>query len=1012
MTRELIFPQHKGFSLTLDRPFQRQSFRGVLAGLMALAGVLPFVAVRAAEEYPTRRFEFTGRLDFPPKNRDEYIAFIHKLAPGVEGVRAQYALADVLMREKRYTEAADILRSLTDSTILDNFLRASILTKRAECALKLNLFPEASQLYGAVAQTDVKALGAEALVGMAAADMALGRRDQALMRLKELRAFYPLIIEEPTLWVPLGVIYWQARQYEEAAQFFSRDEKNPAALYFAGLSWRSMKRPGDAAGAFRRLIREHADSVWADRARFELGETFYQQNDLLLARQSFEDILRAPPNRTWELLSDYRMACVETRAKNYGPAEDKLRSLLNRKPDSLLLSNITFLLTDALASQDKIDKIVDLLESDVLRLRTAETTYRLLWARAAVGRYDKALELAKQFLATEFDPDLTPKTILIQGYCNQRLGRQADAMASFQLVVENFPKLPYAADATQLAAINFCQAGQFTPVVTQVNNLWNMVDPLIRRRRPETLFWMAEAYGGLKRGKEARDFYRLFLRDAGMEHALSLSALRGQAVAAAWEKDYDTALSLLRQALQAAQERKDPALIAKYSLDLANFAFNTKSYEDAVGYYRQLEQVAPQHPQMAFALHQEALALYRSQYYNDAVETWEKLLRLYPKDARAPEAQFRTAKTRFDLGQYNEAVAGFEKLIRNYSDAPTVKDARLQIGQAYFNAGDFDRAILAYADYKRLFPKDTRVNELYQTALVRSGKPSDEIMKVIGRDAKSSILADIFWEEGAKLYNDKNYALAREKFQRVLYEFPTSSLAPQASFFRAESLFLEEKFEDAVRAYENFLKAYPEDAQRSLAMFHGAVSLFNAKDYTRAAVAFDKFASEYPDDPTARGARLNVALAYARNQDTEKAVAAFENYAALYPDADDAGSARLQAAQLLEKSGDEERAADAYRRVPVQAGEYPESRYNLAQLANRAKDAAAERAAYESLRSWPAKNDPFRVASLLRLAQMVWEEGDVKTAAALYADVAKNADDEPSKTLARQQIGVLQSAPK
>jgi TolA-binding protein len=36
-----------------------------------------------------------------------------------------------------------------------------------------------------------------------------------------------------------------------------------------------LKRYPEASGTFRRITQEYPDTDWSDRARFELGETFY-----------------------------------------------------------------------------------------------------------------------------------------------------------------------------------------------------------------------------------------------------------------------------------------------------------------------------------------------------------------------------------------------------------------------------------------------------------------------------------------------------------------------------------------------------------------------------------------------------------------------------------------------------------------------------------------------------------------------------------------------------------------
>ncbi len=58
---------------------------------------------------------------------------------------------------------------------------------------------------------------------------------------------------------------------------------------------------------------------------------------------------------------------------------------------------------------------------------------------------------------------------------------------------------------------------------------------------------------------------------------------------------------------------------------------------------------------------------------------------------------------------------------------------------------------------------------------------------------------------------DRKWEDARQAFQRLIREFPQSSLLPEAYFHTAYCLRLEKKPEEALLAYEQFLKKYPNE---------------------------------------------------------------------------------------------------------------------------------------------------------------------------------------------------------
>jgi tetratricopeptide (TPR) repeat protein len=67
---------------------------------------------------------------------------------------------------------------------------------------------------------------------------------------------------------------------------------------------------------------------------------------------------------------------------------------------------------------------------------------------------------------------------------------------------------------------------------------------------------------------------------------------------------------------------------------------------------------------------------------------------------------------------------------------------------------------------------------------------------------------DLF-NQGKVLMFDKKWEDARAVFQRVIREFPKSTLVPQAHYFAARSLQQQGKEEEAVRAYDEFIRRYP-----------------------------------------------------------------------------------------------------------------------------------------------------------------------------------------------------------
>jgi TolA-binding protein len=968
----------------------------------------------AALEAPTRAFEFEFTPGYPEEAIESYLGFIRKVSPGVDGLHTQYMLAELLLDRGEPAAAAQILEQLSTLLLSDDFFNYSVLQKLAEAYFRMGKYKESARAYENVAQGPVKALAPEATLGRAATALALGDAEKAHLHYKELTAFHPAYKALPRLQLPLGVILWETRKYAEALEHFKKDDKNPASLYYGGLCQRAMLKPGEAVASFRKIFQEFPGTVWADRAKFEMGETFYQQKDYQLAAQTFEEVLTANPSGLWNTLASYRLACADVQRKRFPEAEARFSALYKDKSAPLLAGNITYLLTEVLAEQKKVSQVVKLLEEQTqTTARSSESVYRLVWSLTAVGRYDQAAALANDSLSADWDPELTPKTLLVQGYAYEKTGRIPEALATYQLVVEHFSETVHAARALELMSMIHYRTGQYAPVVTQVLHLWNQIPPKIRKENPETLFWLGEVNMVLKNGALAVKFYRQFADSAKPGHPLLVQALHGMAVAAAQERDFAAAAQHLQRAAQAATDAGDKALSTSLLLDLANAYFNGRSYEAAARNYQAFQKADPQSPLIPFALYQEGLTLHRAEYYADAVAAWERLIKTYPKDPQSPEALLKMAKTQFDMGKSTDSIQSYQAFLKTYPKHASVKDAKLQIGQCYFNAGDYVKAIEAYNQFLKAYPGDPQtalVTQLLHTCYYQAKMPLAEIEKRTSGEAKSAVLADIYWEEAAKLYNDKKYPEALALFQKLLFEFPSASMVPQASFYRAESLFLMEKFDDAVPAFENFLQYYPEDPSKGQAMFHLAASQFSRNEFSKAGAAFKAFAQQFPDDQLAKNAALNAGVCYSKAGEVDLAVEAYLAYAATYPESEDLGAIYLQMGDFLEKANQPQKAAESYARVPANRAERSQGLYMASEALRKAGDEAGRRKMLDLLRAVPTKNDAYRTAGLLQLAEIVIQANDLKGAQAIYEDVAANAQDEQSVALAKEQLQVLKSA--
>lgn len=125
-----------------------------------------------------------------------------------------------------------------------------------------------------------------------------------------------------------------------------------------------------------------------------------------------------------------------------------------------------------------------------------------------------------------------------------------------------------------------------------------------------------------------------------------------------------------------------------------------------------------------------------------------------------------------------------------------------------------------------------------------------------GMDSAS---AQRFYDDAQIDLKEKRFAAAREKFERFLSDFPQHALAPNASFWIAESYYAEKRYEDAILSHESFLKKYPDHEKARGAILKQAYSFIELGDRKTGKALLERVIEKYPQSPEAELAEKRIA---------------------------------------------------------------------------------------------------------------------------------------------------------
>jgi outer membrane assembly lipoprotein YfiO len=207
-----------------------------------------------------------------------------------------------------------------------------------------------------------------------------------------------------------------------------------------------------------------------------------------------------------------------------------------------------------------------------------------------------------------------------------------------------------------------------------------------------------------------------------------------------------------------------------------------------------------------------------------------------PKDT--PKEQLMYAMDFFEAKDYRKALGEFKKIISYYKRSEAASEAQYYIGRCYENLGSPYAAFEAYQKVIDDYPFTQRTNEIIERQFeigekLNKGETSKvlgmsfkvmpeqtiEVYKKVVANGPYSKYAPIAQYRIGELYKRiEFYDEARYAFQKVVEDYPSSDIAPDAKFQLAlctslasgKSGYDQKLAEEATKEFEEFAKTHPD----------------------------------------------------------------------------------------------------------------------------------------------------------------------------------------------------------
>jgi len=941
----------------------------------------------------------------------KYENFINEYPSHSKTASAHFMAGECLFKQKKYARAATYYQRVVRKYPKEKNLYINALYRLGECNFNLGKYLRALKLFKKAMNSKNKILRAEAIYGIALCHLAVDEKEKAKNQLLELLQFYPGYQNNREVVLPLSLIMIEDGELKEALEHLKKLPDDPAALFYSGVALKNMNKIMEANVLFKEILQNDPEGPWADKAQSQIGEAFYQSKQFTLSSESFQRLLMKYPESPLRVEAIYRLASADFQNEVYGDAVLKFDKIIQNNPEHEFYYPSLYLQAEtSLRQRDwalALKKFSELLAINQIAMHA---NFKIVWLYSRAGQYDLAIAQANQFLKDYQWGDLAAKVYLIQAFCYQNIQKFDKALRCYQKIVDLFPNSIFFEKALYLKATCYYKAKLYPELVTNIYEIVKNSPASPTIWRAKTYYWIAEGYYALEKYELAREVFEIVVRNYP-DLAIVPQILQAISSCHAYEKNFEMARIFQEKALTRAMEIRDKGVSSISILEIANILFNQTQYEKSVTYYDEFIQKNPSDPKIPKALYQQGIALYRLQYYTEAIKRWQRLYSNFRSDPLASKALFQTGKTYFGLERYDNAIRAFLNLTNSYPNSEFYKDAYLQIGQAYYNRGAIENAINQYKSFVLNYPDDERVPsvlEQLQMSYYRLGKTSEELEKLVSQFPKSRFAADTYWKLGAKAFNDKDYTKAHEYFQKIILNFPESTQINKAYYYEAETCFMEEKNSEAAIAYENFITNFPKDEMTQQSRFRLGASYFKSENYSQAVVAFTDFIDLYPDSSLVKDCFLNIALSYKKSQQPNESIEAYKRYIKKFPDDPKMSFAQMQVGLQYEAQQKFKEAIDSFRDVSkVDRMAHLEALFYIGRSYHQLKVPEEEEKVYSEMMGLTPRNNEFRIAGLLRLAEIYENSGNIPGAVRLYRDIAKNSANRDWSNLANEKVRVL-----
>ncbi len=735
---------------------------------------------------------------------------------------ALHYLGDLAMAEGEFQTAASFFRDGL-KRFPEGPLAVDCRFGLARALEQLDRPEEAEQLYSTVAADPDSSLADDAQFRLGVLQFLGGRHEEALATLEALEQKFTESPRKPKARLARGWALMKLKRPEDALPLFQSvaddNEIGVEARYWIGLAQREQRQWQAAADTLLAAAAVAPKHPLLAAIHFYAGESLMQAGDAAGAAQQFDRVLAPTDDNEWRDDAVCGKIRLALQAGNHAVVEQEARRFHDTFPESPLHDQVNRMLARALVEQRKFEEAAELLEPRVAApagdSAALEDRYLLAAAQEGLGRFEDAIQTLGPVLERA-EGRLKSDAQLVAGASLLALKRYAEAVPPLEAFLAANPE----------------------------------GDAALRARGA-----LAIAYARTDKLEESKTlFSKLFAEEPDHSLLTSVSEQLAEAAYAGGDAAWSATLFhwLIRHGGTAEYRRKGLA-------GAAWSHYRQGELDEASELFAELLETEPPAPMAAEALLTRGRILQEQDQFDAALAMFDQIIAKYAELKEYPLALLAAARLRRQLDQHRQSAALYKRLADEFPELPERDAVLYEWSWVLFDQDEVDASNKLLAELRAEYPESRYwADATYRLAgrafqakdYAAAAEYSDEILASDTEgDLREHALYMLARIAAAEAEDNGRWQLVRERFDRLLEQFPETSMRRVAEFWIAEALYRQQEYEQSLAEFDRLAQRSQGQDSEWLAMIplRRAQLLAHQRKWKEAKAVAAKIAEQYPE---------------------------------------------------------------------------------------------------------------------------------------------------------------------